>query len=124
MSLDLSVIVCTYNRVDLLRHTLAALAAQRVSSSVRWDIVVGDNNSTDDTRLLIPNFARTAPVSTRYLFEGCQGLSYARNAGIAASEGAIVAFTDDDVMPDADWVQRVVSIGVQGVDGMGGRVLP
>src|SRR5438477_9356221 len=124
-AMELTVVVCTYNRASLLRHTLAALAAQQSSSSIHWDLVVVDNNSTDRTRAIVEEFACTAPVPTRYLFEPRQGLSTARNAGIAACRGDIVAFTDDDVTPEPDWVFRMAS-SVRGppAHGVGGRTPP
>ncbi|HTK90363.1 MAG TPA: glycosyltransferase [Verrucomicrobiae bacterium] len=123
--MDLSVIVCTYNRAASLELTLRAFAAQTTPPELTWELVVVDNNSTDATRSVVEAFAATAAVRVRYLFEGRQGLSHARNAGITGSIGALMAFTDDDVRPDPDWVAGVAPLMREsGADILGGRILP
>ena len=67
-----SVLICTYNRADLLRTTLASLA--RSVARRPWEILVVDNNSTDDTRGVVHAFATASPVPVTYLFEGRQVL--------------------------------------------------
>jgi len=123
--MDVSVIVCTYNRAPSLELTLRALGAQATPPDLRWDLLVVDNNSADATRALVEGFAATAAIRVRYLFEARQGLSHARNAGVTGSTGAILAFTDDDVGPEPDWVAGVSRLmGELGVDILGGRILP
>jgi glycosyltransferase involved in cell wall biosynthesis len=122
---DVSIVVCTYNRVASLRLTLASLDAQQTPADLTWELVVVDNNSTDETRVVIEDFAVTARMPVRSLFVAEQGLSHARNAGVGASRGAIVGFTDDDVHPAPDWVARIATaIGRTGADMLGGRILP
>jgi len=123
--MDLSVIVCTYNRAASLELTLQALAAQVTPPDLTWELLVVDNNSGDATRDVVRAFAATVANPVRYLFEGQQGLSHARNAGITGSAGALVAFTDDDVRPDPDWVAGVAALMREsGADILGGRILP
>jgi glycosyltransferase involved in cell wall biosynthesis len=95
----------------------------RPSSS--WELVVVDNNSRDATRSVVEDFGRTSGVETRYVFESRQGLSHARNAGVKAVRGDIVAFTDDDVTVDVHWLQRLQEVFDQ-TDclGVAGRILP
>src|SRR6516162_11213107 len=93
---DVSVIICTYNRQHLLKAALKSILSQQ-ADGLRYEVVVVDNNSTDDTRQVIETFMGRGATNLRYLFEGRQGLSYARNAGVAVSRSPIVAFTDDDV---------------------------
>lgn len=122
---DVSIVVCTYNRAASLRLTLASLDAQRTPADLTWELVVVDNNSSDATPAVVEDFAATARMSVRSLFVAEQGLSHARNAGVAASRGAIVGFTDDDVDPAPDWVARIATaIGRTGADVLGGRILP
>jgi glucosyl-dolichyl phosphate glucuronosyltransferase len=122
---DVSIVVCTYNRATSLRLTLASLDAQRTPADLSWELVVVDNNSTDATRVVIEEFAATARIPLRSLFVARQGLSHARNAGVAFSHGAIVGFTDDDVHPAPDWVARIaVAMREAGADILGGRILP
>jgi GT2 family glycosyltransferase len=121
----LSIVVCTYNRAASLALTLAALNAQEAPGDLAWDVIVVDNNSTDQTRTVIDEFRETAKITVRSIFVGEQGLSHARNAGIAASRAEIVAFTDDDVHPAPDWVARLATaMSDHGADVLGGRILP
>jgi glucosyl-dolichyl phosphate glucuronosyltransferase len=121
---DLSVVLCTYNRAAGLRSALDALLSQR--ADVPYEIIVVDNNSTDDTPRAIAEAAARAPHVVRGVFEPRQGLSHARNCGIDAARAPIVAFSDDDVTVASDWVQKIVRIfdAEPDVDYIGGRVLP
>jgi len=76
----------------------------RVSSGLRWDAIVIDNNSTDGTRAVVERHIAGFPVALRYLFEPRQGRSSALNAGIAAARGSVLAFTDDDVRVVNGWL--------------------
>jgi len=122
--LNASVIVCTYNRADSLSRTLACLSAQRVSESLKWEVVVVDNNSADNTREVVEAY-RARPFPVRYLFEPTQGLSHARNTGVRESTGEILLFTDDDVCPEPDWVQTIVDgMRAEQCDACGGYIAP
>ena len=122
---DVSIVVCTYNRAASLGLTLDALAAQAIPPGIRWEMILVDNNSTDTTRAVIQRFVATADIPTRSVFVPEQGLSRARNAGIAASRGDIIAFTDDDVLPAKDWVVRIATtLERMDVDIVGGRIVP
>jgi glycosyltransferase involved in cell wall biosynthesis len=101
--LDATVLVCTYNRAQPLAETLDSLA-RTVAPNLAWEVLVVDNNSTDETRPVVTSRIDRFPVALRYLFEPVQGKSYALNTGIAASDAAIVAFTDDDVRVSAGWL--------------------
>ena len=123
--MDLSVVIGTYNRSGSLRRTLAALSGQQTAPRLTWEIVVVDNNSTDDTRAVVDAFSRACSVRVRYVFEPRQGVSHARNTGIRTAEGDILAFTDDDCRPEPTWVQAVVDCMLRHrADGLGGRILP
>lgn len=123
--MDVTVIVCTYNRAASLRHTLEALGAQQVPSGLDWEVVLVDNNSGDETASVMQEFASRAPVPVTALFEGRQGVSWGRNAGIAQAKGEVIAFTDDDVRPASDWVAVVwTAMRESGADVLGGRILP
>lgn len=123
--MDLSVIVCTYNRATSLGHTLRALDGQVTPPDLTWELLVVDNNSWDGTRDVLGAFRAATRLRVRYIFEPRQGLSHARNAGVARAEGAIVAFTDDDAQPERDWVAGVRAVLTEtGADVVGGRILP
>jgi len=102
--IDISVILCTYNRAASLLSTLASLACLRMPPDVKWELLVVDNNSKDETRDVVDEFAKTADICVQYLFEGQQGKSAALNTGLSAAKGKIIAFTDDDVVADPDWL--------------------
>jgi glycosyltransferase involved in cell wall biosynthesis len=63
-----------------------------------------DNDSTDQTRDVVEDFSRRFPGRFRYLLEPYQGVSHAHNAGIRESRGEVVAFMDDDVIVDPEWL--------------------
>ena len=105
--MDLSVVIGTYNRADLLGRSLAALQAQRTAPGLSWELVVVDNNSSDHTRSVIDTAGATFPAPLRYVFEPRQGVGLARNTGVLRAQGEIIAFTDDDCRPEATWVQNV-----------------
>jgi len=103
-ALDATVLIATYNRAELLDRTLASIRQLRAAPGRRWDVIVVDNNSSDDTRAVVERQARDFPVPLAYLFETRQGRSSALNAGIAVSRGTVIAMTDDDVLVDAGWL--------------------
>jgi glycosyltransferase involved in cell wall biosynthesis len=105
--MDASIIVCTYNRAASLQDTLAALTALRAPASLDWEVLVVDNNSHDATRSVVETLQRDWP-RLRYVFEPAQGLSHARNRGITESRGAILLFTDDDVLPEPAWLETTL----------------
>src|SRR5262245_4310329 len=114
-----SVVVPTYNRAADLRDTLASLARQATSS--RWEAIVVDNNSTDDTRSVVESAVATFPAPLRYVFEREQGRSAAMNTGIRAASGDIIVTTDDDVRIGEDWLDRAAAaLDTLGCDYVGG----
>jgi len=124
--LHVSVNVCTYNRHRLLRHALESLLAQQLDDTVRYEIIVVDNNSTDETRQVVDEFIGRGHQHLRYVFEQRQGLSYARNAAVEAARAPILAFTDDDVRVAPTWVQTIKrSLDHHPeVDCVGGKIVP
>jgi len=123
--LDLSVVICTYNREALLDGLLLSLSKQIFPRNRRWEVVLVDNNSSDDTQRTIKEMVASFPVPLTYSFEAKQGQSWARNRGIRESKGQIIAFTDDDVLPSENWVASILEVfAEQNVVGVGGRILP
>jgi glucosyl-dolichyl phosphate glucuronosyltransferase len=121
---DVSIVVSTYNRADRLPAALDALLSQR--TTVPYEVVVVDNNSTDSTAAVLARLVKRSRGRLRYAFEGRQGLSYGRNTGIALSRAPIIAFTDDDVRVAPDWIDRLHKTFASHpeIDYVGGRVLP
>ena len=121
-SYGVSVVVPTYNRELLLARTLDSLRHQR-AGSVRYEVIVVDNNSTDGTRRVVEEFASRWPA-VRYFLEPRRGVSHARNTGIAAARAPIVAFLDDDVEADPAWVDTIKRTfdDHPGIDCIGGKI--
>lgn len=119
-----SVIVCTYQRAASLQDTLAALKRLSVPAGLGAEFIVVDNNSSDDTRRVVEAFQVDWPA-LRYAFEGAQGLSHARNHGITVAQGQYILFTDDDVLPEEDWLARTVTgLDQYQADACGGYIAP
>lgn len=119
-----TVLICTYNRAELLGETLESL--RRVRSHRPWDIVIVDNNSNDRTRAVVERHAPLMPAPLTYLFEPRQGKSYALNSGMAQSSGDVIVFTDDDVRVGPGWLDTACDPldADAGIDYTGGPVRP
>lgn len=105
-STDISLIVCTRNRGRQLAPCLEAMRQLRFEGS--WEIIVVDNGSTDDTPAVIKAAAAGMPTRFVSVLQPRPGVSGGRNAGIAASRGRIVAFTDDDCYVEPDFLTEAV----------------
>jgi len=115
----------TFNRGQLLGAAVESVLAQQHPATPPFELIVVDNNSTDDTRAVIERFAEV-DRRVRYVFEPQQGSSYGRNAGIREARAPLIAFTDDDVRADSDWLAAVRRAFDEHPDAavVGGRVLP
>ena len=121
----LSLVIATYNRAEQLMVTLGSVAMQNAEAE-SWECIVVDNNSSDNTRERVEAFkSKHNSLNIRYIFEQNQGLSYARNAGIVASRGDIVAFIDDDERIVSDFVSAYIDLFDQHPDAMaaGGEII-
>jgi O-antigen biosynthesis protein len=95
-----SVVVCTRDRADRLKNCLAGISRQEYPL---FEVVVVDNAPTDQAVKTLVEFQPSGP-GFRYVMEPRPGLSWARNAGVAAAVGDIIAFLDDDDEPDIQWL--------------------
>jgi len=102
-----SITIQTYNRSGMLAETLESLRWLRRPAAVDYEILVVDNNSTDDTREVVQRHGRVLTPRLRSVFEPRQGLSHARNRALAEARGDIVSFLDDDVAVDPGWLEAV-----------------
>jgi glucosyl-dolichyl phosphate glucuronosyltransferase len=98
----MSVVLCTYNRHDLMAAALSSLCEQTLAPSL-YEIIVVDNNSTDGTRQHVAECSRLYP-HIRYCFEPQQGLSHGRNSGYQLAQGLYVAYIDDDCTVPREWL--------------------
>jgi glycosyltransferase involved in cell wall biosynthesis len=120
----ISVVISTYNRVEVLPRALTSATSQDLDPE-QYEVIVVDNNSTDGTREVVESLRRGGLPLT-YVFEPRQGVSYGRNTGIELASGPIVAFTDDDVRVSRDWLSTIVSVLAEHpeVACVGGKILP
>ncbi|MBW8848078.1 MAG: glycosyltransferase [Burkholderiales bacterium] len=103
---DVSVVLPTYHRPDLLERCLRALLAQTLPPD-RFEILVVDDGHDDVTRTQVARIASGAAVRLRYLRPPTgRGPAVARNCGWRAARAPWVAFTDDDTQPDRDWLRQ------------------
>lgn len=113
-----SVVVCAYNAETTLDGCLRSLAALSYPS---YEVIVVDDGSTDATAAIMGRYDYIRAIH----FEANRGLSAARNAGIAAAEGEIVAFTDSDCLADPQWLDYLVAtFRSTGMPAVGGPNLP
>jgi glucosyl-dolichyl phosphate glucuronosyltransferase len=119
-----SVIIPTFNRSATLRMTVDRFLAQSYPAD-RFEIVIIDNASTDDTPRVIETMTDRAP-NVRGMIETRRGAHFARNSGAMAARGGILYFTDDDMLADPALLERIVTAFAPGsnVGSATGRILP
>jgi GT2 family glycosyltransferase len=120
MTVAASVVIPTYKRPELLARCLAALAEQDVCA--QWEVIVVDDEPSEATRAVVEN--KAFPVLLRYIpNSGRRGPAAARNVGWRAARGRIIAFTDDDCIPDAGWLSAGLAAMASEVVGATGRIV-
>lgn len=119
---SISVVIPTYRRWDRLQRTLAAMEAQTLPVD-RFEVIVSDDGSGDGTLEQVRSYAGRSPLRITVLTGPNGGPAAARNRGIAVARGEWVAFTDDDCVPEQDWLEAfAAAAGKGGFDGAGGFV--
>lgn len=121
-----SIIIATYNRGRSLVRTLGSVVRQSLGAEA-WECVVVDNNSSDDTQELFASFAAAHPdFNMRIVRETAQGLSHARNRGIAESAGEYIAIIDDDEEVNAGFARAYLDFFDSYPDAVagGGKITP
>lgn len=116
----ISVVICTYNRAAYLEQTLATFFRQEHLDRVPHELILVDNNSSDNTPEVVQAFSSHRAL--HYHFESKQGLSRARNRGVTESKGEIIAYLDDDVLISPGWLGALSKCFEEtGADVVGGR---
>ena len=85
--MDISVVICTYNRGLSLEVTLNSIKLQILPEAVNWEVLIVDNNSSDITKDIAIECVKANPARFKYIHEPNVGVSFARNAGIRSSSG-------------------------------------
>lgn len=121
--MKISLVVCTRNRASRLPETLKAI--NRLTCSSPWELIIVDNGSADNTRAVIEQFRNVFSGKILIVDEPLPGLGRARNCGWRASQGDVIAFTDDDCYPDEHFLDSIVQCFEEdsGLGFLGGRVL-
>ena len=107
--LRVSVVVCTYNRADLLPGALQSLLRLDIPAHWEFELLVVDNGSTDRTARVVAELMRASDRRMRYILEPTAGVAAARNTGVAQATGDWIAFCDDDQLADPAWLRELVS---------------
>ena len=122
---EISYVICTHNRSDYLQKTLQGLLKNLRPASI-FEIIIVDNNSRDNTKSLISQLAKESENhKIDYVFEGKQGLSFARNTGFKKASGNWIGYLDDDIMVDNQFMRSVEEeIKRSDFDVFGGVIRP
>lgn len=124
MNIEISAIICTHNRAKYLQKSLVSLASQTLPKE-KFEIIVVDNGSTDNTRQVVRAFQGSRNI--RYIYDPVIGLSRARNTGWKNAFGKYIAYLDDDAIAGANWLQSITdkfkSIAPQPMS-VGGKITP
>jgi cellulose synthase/poly-beta-1,6-N-acetylglucosamine synthase-like glycosyltransferase len=102
---DISLIICSRNRCRQLARCLESV--RQITWERDWELVIVDNGSTDETPAIVQEFVRTAPINAVCVLEPEPGKSNGLNAALKIARGEILAFTDDDCYPAADFLTRI-----------------
>ena len=122
---DVSVVICTRNRARALLASLESVAvAARACNGVETELVIVDNASSDDTEAVVSSWAEAAGLKVTLVHEARKGLAAARNAGVRAAHGTVLAFTDDDCRLAPDYLRTLLALSASdpGMVVRGGRV--
>src|SRR6478752_2238901 len=102
VTVRITIAICTWNRSKSLRATLLSLRQLLIPPGIDWELVIVNNNCTDDTNEVIEQFADGLPILL--LHERRQGLSNSRNCAVQGAKGDYILWTDDDVIVDPNWL--------------------
>jgi glycosyltransferase involved in cell wall biosynthesis len=125
-SYEISLVICTYNRCRYLPEALESIKAQTLLPE-KFELLIIDNNSTDDTAVISRHFIEANPhLQVRYFLEKNRGLSFARNRGMNESNAPIVNYVDDDAILSAGYLEAMVHFfnSHPQAGGAGGKVIP
>jgi len=102
---DFTVAIPTYNGAERIADVLERLQWQLGTEKICWEILVVDNNSSDNTAAVVHQYQAKLP-RLRYAFEPRQGAGFARQRAVRLARGALIGFLDDDNLPSLTWINR------------------
>jgi glycosyltransferase involved in cell wall biosynthesis len=101
-ALPITVVICTWNRSKLLRQTLEQMTFLDVPATTQWELIVVNNNCSDDTDAVLTAYQDRLPLVR--LFEATPGKSHAANLAVNEAKGEYIVWTDDDVLVEPNWL--------------------
>lgn len=117
--MDVSLIICTYNGAKRIKWVCESLNNLIVPKETRVEVILVDNNSTDNVSEIFKN---NINLEYQYIREQNQGLSFARRAGIIAAKYPIICFIDDDNYVANDWLMRIKETFIdESIGAIGGK---
>mgnify|MGYP000316806821 CR=1 FL=1 len=118
-AVSLSVVIVTYNRCEKLKECLSSLLKQ---SLTEFEIIIVDDGSTDNTQETVLSFKDKRFCYHRKRHSGC---GESRNIGLNLARGRIIAFTDDDCIPETEWAKKIIESHIRNPDAtcIGGAVI-
>lgn len=125
-ALEISVVICTYNRSAYIRDAMESLYKQTLSRT-RYEVIVVNNNSKDNTQEVCKAFMELHKDGNFFYYnEIQQGSSFARNKGAAHASSPLLCFMDDDAIAANDYLERIIHFFKEHSDagGLGGRIIP
>ncbi len=110
---DLSVAICTYNGESRLPEVLDRLQSQVGTEDITWEVIIVDNNSTDNTAKVIRDYQAhwSGACAIHGDFEPQQGKIYAQHRAVQRAQGTLIGFLDDDNLPTPEWVAETHAFG-------------
>jgi glycosyltransferase involved in cell wall biosynthesis len=120
----LSILIASHNRSQSLSNFLRQLSGQVIPNGLEWEVVIIDNNSSDDTREIVQPFLQQEANRYKYIFEIRGSKSIALNTALEHATGEVFVFTDDDCIPDPYWLANFARefSGDSALAVVGGRV--
>lgn len=108
MSIDFTVAIPTYNGARRLPKLLEKLRQQTDLEQISWEIIVVDNNSSDNTAQVVQEYQGNwlVDVPLTYILEPEQGAAFARLRAVKEAQGELIGFLDDDNLPNPDWIAQ------------------
>lgn len=125
-TLQISIIICTYNREGYIVNALESLYNQTLNKSV-FEVIVVDNNSTDNTEKICHEYIQThTNANFQYYNETKQGASFARNLGAEKALSPLLCFMDDDAIANPHYLERILYFfnTYPEANGLGGKIIP
>jgi len=122
--MDITIAICSHNRKQSLGRALISLAQSQVPKNLDWEVLVINNNSTDGTEQILPQFKNSLPLVS--VFESAVGASRARNRALSEARSNLILMTDDDCTVAPNWISEMVIAANQWPEAafFGGVIVP